>query len=123
VHVVAADGEPHRVHLRALAARGLRAETEGVEVDVPATGVASARLPLVRTGAPRGSRHAVLIVGESLDGPLARTAVLAAPVDVAADPSVLPHVRAPLLVLGLLLLTAAVAFEAHVRFGRNASKP
>ena len=50
-----------------------------------------AALPLVRAGAPRGSRHAVLLVAEALDGPVARTAVLAVPVEVAADPSLLPR--------------------------------
>jgi hypothetical protein len=122
VRVESADGEPHRVHLRALTARGLRADGEGVEVAVPATGVATVGLPLVRAGAPRGSRHAVLLVAESLDGDLARTAVLAPSpwpsragpwVEVAADPSVLPRVRGAVLALGLLLLAVAVGFEVR----------
>jgi len=48
-------------------------------------------------------RHAVLLVAEATDGPLARTAVLPVPVEVAAFPSWLPHLRVPLLVLGVLL--------------------
>jgi hypothetical protein len=50
-------------------------------------------------------------VAEALDGPLARTTVLAAPVDVAADPSLLPRLRVPLLVLGLALVATALLFE------------
>ena len=86
VRLESADGEPHRVRLRALPARGLRAEGDGAEVAVPARGTAPAALPLVRAGAARGSRHAVLLVAEATDGPLARTAVLAVPVEVAAVP-------------------------------------
>ena len=74
------------------AACGRRATAR--EVAVPRAGAAPAALPLVRAGAPRGSRHAVLLVAEALDGPLARTAVLAAPVEVAPDPSLLPRLRA-----------------------------
>jgi hypothetical protein len=114
VRVESADGEPHRVHLRALAARGLRADGRA-DVDVPAAGTATVRLPLLRSGAPRGSRHAVLLVAEALDGTLARSSVLAVPVEVASDPSVLPRVRGAVAVLGLLLLAVAVGFEVRRR--------
>jgi len=122
VRLESADGEAHLVRLRALTARGLRAEGGGVEVAVPAKGTSPAALPLVRTGAPRGSRHAVLLVADSLDGPLARAAVLVAPVEVAADPSLLPRLRAPLLVLGLALLAVALGVEAR-RALRRRSDP
>jgi hypothetical protein len=112
VRLESADGEPHRVRLRALPARGLRAEGEGADVAVPAHGTARAALPLVRAGAARGTRHAVLLVAEAVDGPLARTAVLAAPVEVAPFPSRLPALRVPLLVLGFLLVALAFAVEA-----------
>jgi hypothetical protein len=115
VRLESADGEPHRVRLRALTARGLRAEGDGAEVAVPARGTSRAVLPLVRAGAPRGSRHAVLLVADALDGPLARAAVLAAPVEVAPDPSLLRPLRAPVLALGLLLLAAALAVEGWRR--------
>ena len=118
VRLESADGEGHRVRLRALTARGLRAEGGGAEVAVPAGGGATARLPLVRAGAPRGSRHAVLLVADALDGPLARSTVLVAPVEIAADPSLLPRLRAPLLVLGLALLAVALGFEARRAFRR-----
>jgi hypothetical protein len=55
-------------------------------------------------------------VADSLDGPLARAAVLVAPVEVAADPSLLPRLRAPLLVLGLALLAVALGVEARRAF-------
>jgi hypothetical protein len=115
VRLESADGEPHHVRLRALPARGLRAEGSPAEVAVPARGTAPAALPIVRAGAPRGSRHAVLLVAEAADGPLARTAVLAVAVEVAAFPSRLPHLYLPLLVLGLLLVVVALGFEVRRR--------
>ncbi len=81
------------MRLRALPARGLRAAGDAALVDVPARGSASATLPIVRAGAARGSRHAVLLVAESVDGSLARTTVSVAPVEVAPDPSLLPRLR------------------------------
>jgi hypothetical protein len=115
VRLESADGEPHRVRLRALPARGLRAEGDGAEVAVPARGTVLAALPLVRAGAARGRRHAVLLVAEATDGPLVRTAVLAVPVEVAAFPSRLPHLRVPLLVLGFLLVAVALGVEGWRR--------
>jgi hypothetical protein len=121
VRLESADGRGHRVRLRALTARGLRAEGGGVLVAVPAKGTVPAALPLVRAGAPRGSRHAVLLVAEALDGPAARTAVLAASVEVAADPSLMPRLRTPLLALGLALLAVALGFEARRTYRRRRS--
>jgi hypothetical protein len=115
VRLESADGEPHRVRLRALTARGLRAEGGGAEVAVPAKGASPAVLPLVRAGAAPGSRHAVLLVAEALDGPVARTAVVAVPVEVAPDPSRMKHLRVPLLVLGLLLVAVALGTEGWRR--------
>lgn len=113
VRLESADGEPHHVRLRALPARGLRAEGEGTEVAVPARGLAAAALPIVRAGAPRGTRHGVLLVAETTDGPLARASVLAAPVEVAPDPSVLRRIRTPVLALGLLLVAVALGVEVR----------
>ena len=115
VSVESADGEPHHVRLRALTARGLRVEGAGAELAVPARGTASASLPIVRAGAPRGSRHAVLLVADSTDGDLARTAVAAVPVEIADFPSRLPRIRVVLLVVGLLLLGLALGFEGWRR--------
>ncbi|HEX9186574.1 MAG TPA: hypothetical protein VGB87_05870 [Vicinamibacteria bacterium] len=111
VRAESADGGPHRVRVRALTARGLRAEGDGAEVDVPGSGAVAVRLPLVRAGAPRGSRHALLLVAETLDGDLARTAVQPVPVDVAADPALLPRIRSLVLAAGLALVVAALALE------------
>jgi uncharacterized RDD family membrane protein YckC len=119
VRLESADGEGHRVRLRALTARGLRAEGGGAEVAVSGKGTSTAALPLVRTGAPRGSRHAVLLVAEVLDGPIARTAVVVVPVEIAVDPSLLPRLRPPLLALGLVLLLVAIGFEAQRLLGRT----
>ena len=116
VSVESADGAPHRVRLRVHAARGLRAEGDGVDIAVPARGAASTALPVVRAGAERGSRHAVLLVAESTDGPLARTAVAAVPVEIAPFPSILPRIRLAVLAVGLLLLGVALGFEGWRRF-------
>jgi hypothetical protein len=122
VRVESADAQAHRVRLRALTARGLRAEGDVAEVAVPAWGPVSVALPLVRAGARRGSRQAVLLVAEAADGPLARTTVATAVVVVAPVPDLLPRLRGPLLALGLVLLTVAIAFEVR-RWRRNISAP
>jgi hypothetical protein len=111
VRLESADGEAHRVRLRAFTARGLRPEGGGVEVAVPASGTARAVLPLVRAGAPRGTRHGVLLIAETTGDALARAAVLAVPVEVAPDPSVLRRIRTPVLALGVLLVLVALGVE------------
>ena len=118
VRLRSADGAAHRMELRAVPARGLRFEGEPVEVSVPADGVVDARLPIVRAGAARGSRNGVLVVAESPEGPLARTTVAAAAVDVAPDPAWMPRLRLPLLALGAVLLVLAAAAEVRARRGR-----
>jgi hypothetical protein len=104
--------------VRALTARGLRAEGLPTQVTVPAAGVATVAIPLARAGATRGSRHGILVMAEKPDGPLARTAVATARVVVAPVPALLPWLRWPLLVLGLALL--AVAAGAEWRWRRQA---
>ncbi len=106
------DGQAVRVRLRALAPRGLRADVEAVEVAVPARGAATARVPIVRAGAARGSRQALLLVAETPDGPLARTAVGVAAVDIAADASRVAALRPLLVAAGLALLAVALGYEA-----------
>jgi hypothetical protein len=115
VVVESADGREHRVRLRVLTARGLRSEGEGEDLTLPARGAVRASFPLVRAGAARGTRHAVLVVAESLDGPLARTTVATAAVEVAPDPSLLPRIRTPLAILGLVLLATALGAEVWLR--------
>ena len=123
VRAESADGAPHRVRVRAFTARGLRAEGDGALVEVPASGAATVAMTLVRAGAPRGSRHAVLLVAESLDGDLARTAVRAVPVEVAADPAVLPRIRSLVLAVGFALVVAALALEWRRRAGGDGPRP
>jgi hypothetical protein len=105
------DGESHRVKVRVFTARGLRVDGPPVTVAVPATGPATARIPLARAGAVPGSRHGVLFVAETIDGEQTQTTVAVARVDVAPHPSLLPRLRWPLLVLGLALVVAAGAAE------------
>ena len=102
-----ADGKAHRMKVRALTARGLRAQGPPVTVAVPGTGTATVRIPLARAGGAPGSRHGVLVVAETIDGPLARTTVEEAEVRIAPHPSVVRRLRGPLLLLGLALLASA----------------
>lgn len=105
------DGEAHRMKVRALTARGLRADGPPVTVEVPGTGGATVRIPLARAGGAPGSRHGVLVVAETIDDPLARTTVEEAQVRIAPQPSVLGRLRGPLLLLGLALLASAGVAE------------
>jgi hypothetical protein len=122
VHLAASD-EAARVTLRALTARGIRAESGPVEVAVPARGEATARVALVRASAPRGSRQEVLLVAETKDAPLARTAVELAVVRVADFPSRLARLRTPLYVVGVALLAVALGYELRLRLGGRSSEP
>ena len=116
VRLESVDSETHHVHLRVAAARGLRADGPGADVVVPGRGTASAALPIVRAAAPRGSRHAVLVIAEATDGPLARTSVVPVRVEIAPFPSRLPGLRPAVLALGVLLLAVALVFEVWRRF-------
>jgi hypothetical protein len=110
VRLQSTDGKAHEMSVRALTARGLRAGPPAT-VTVPGSGVATVEIPLARAGAPRGSRHGILVVAEKPDGPLARTAVATARVEIAPVPALLPRLRWPLLVLGLVLLAVAAGAE------------
>ena len=114
-----ADGRPHCARLRALCPRGLRAEAPPVRLDVPATGALRTRLAIQRAGAPRGSRHGVLLVAETCEAPV-WTSVVAVPVEVAPDHAWLPRLRRPLLALVFVLLAVVVGAEV-VRIGRPRS--
>lgn len=115
VRLESRDGEGQRIRLRALTARGLRPDKDPIEISVPARGSVTAELEVVRAGAPRGSRQALLLVAETLDGPLARTSVAAASVELLPDPGRLPRLRTPLLFGGLALLALALGYEAWTR--------
>ena len=112
VHLESADGQARRVRLRALTARGIRSESGPIDVAVPARGELRAEVTLARAGASRGTEHPLLLVAETPELEVSRTAVAAASVAVAADPSRLPALRVPLLALGTLLVTFALGFEA-----------
>ncbi len=113
-----ADGAAHRVRVRAFTPRGLRSDGDGVEIEVPARGTVVAALPLVRAGAPRGTRHDVVLVAETVAEPLVRSSAVHAAVQVASDPSLLPRWRVPILVLACLLLGVAVGVEIWLRCRR-----
>ena len=110
------DGETHRTTVRALTARGLRADGPPSTVVVPATGSTSVQIPLARAGGAPGSRHGVLVVAETIDGPLARTTVEEVQVRIEPHSSVLRRLRGPLLLLGLALLVAAGVAEWRRRY-------
>ncbi len=119
VRVSSADGAQHRVRVKALPARGLRAEGEGALLDIPGHGTAVASLPIVRAGAPRGTRHAVLVVAEAVDGPVARTSVTSANVEIATDRSLFARWRRVVLAFALLLLAITLGAEAWIRYRRR----
>jgi hypothetical protein len=104
------DGAAHRVRLRTVTSRTLIPE-DPQEFDVPASGSVRIGVPLRRAGALRGSRPGVWLVAEAVDGPVARTSVAAAEVEVAKEPGLLPRVRVFLFVLGGLLVAGALLWE------------
>lgn len=119
VELESADGEPHRIGLRVLAPRGLNALGPEDPVEVPARGVVRARVRLLRGSAPGGSRAGLVVLASELDGPLARTAVTTAEVEMVAVGPWLPRLRRPLVGLALALLGAAVAVEAGRLWSRR----
>lgn len=111
-----ADAQAHRIRLRVVTPRGLRAG-DAIRLDVPSSGEVTARMPLLRAGAPRDSRQGVLVIVEDEGGEPARSAVVTAVVNVLADPAWMPRLRWPLLALAVVLLAAAFVIE--VRAGRR----
>jgi hypothetical protein len=105
------DGSPHRVSLRVLTARGVRTDGPPLEVEVPARGTVAPTVVLLRSGAPRGTRHGILLVAGTLDGVLERTSVATSIVEIAPDPGLMPALWRPLVVLALLLLAQAALLE------------
>ena len=123
VHLESRDGDEVRVRLRALTARGLRAEGGPIDVAVPGRGEARALVPIVRAGAPRGTRQALLLVAETPDAPLSRASVAVVSVEVRPDPALLPKLRGPLFGLGLALVLLAIAYEFWKRPRAGRSNP
>jgi len=109
------DGAPHRVRVRVQAPTGLQAP-DPAEITVPAAGRVTAAVRVWRSSAPRGSRQALLVVAESMDGTAGPT--VSAPVfaDIEPDPAWMPRLRRPLGVLALLLMAAAALVELRRRW-------
>ena len=67
----------------------------------------------MRAGAPRGTRHGILLVAGTLDGALERTSVATSIVEIAPDSGLMPVLWRPLAVLALLLLAWAAVLESR----------
>ena len=120
VRVESADGAAHRVRLRLLTPRGLNPGGP-VDLDVPATGAATARLGLIAGNAPRPSQQGILVVAEVVGGPIAMASVAATVAHVDPYPALLPRLRWPLGGAALALLAAAAAIEVRSRRLRAAA--
>ena len=106
VRLESADGKPHRARVRVVTPRGLVAPDPPPVVDVPARGGVTVEVALLHGTAPPESRPGILIVAEALEGPIERMSVTTSAVDIAPDRAWLGHLRAPLLVVTLILLVA-----------------
>jgi hypothetical protein len=95
--------------------RGLVAPDPPPVVDVPALGGVTVEVALLHGAAPPESRQGILIVAEALEGPIERMAVTTSAADIAPDPAWLGHLRAPLLVVTLILLVAGGLAERRTR--------
>ncbi|HEV7498955.1 MAG TPA: hypothetical protein VGQ33_03080, partial [Vicinamibacteria bacterium] len=116
VTLESADGRPHRVLVRVLGPRGLNAEHARDEVAVPAAGVATVAVPLLRGSVPRSSTQGLLLVAETIDGEVAQAATATTTVSVAPAADLLPPLRLYLIGAGAALLAAAAGLEwRHVR--------
>jgi hypothetical protein len=125
VTLESADGRAHRVRLRVLTPRGLNPERIEDEVQVPATGVATVSVPLLRGSVPRPSQQGVLVVAETLDGEIAQASTVTTIVAVEAAPrDLMPRWRDPFLLAAALLLGAAAVLEwRHLRRTRPPAQP
>lgn len=120
VRLTSLDGAAHRVSLRAQTGSGLRVEVGAIDVAVGSRDQASAEIPIVRTGAPRGSRQPLVLIAETSDGEAARTTVAVATVEITPDPGLLPALRPTILAAGLVLLLFALVYEARTDRRRSA---
>jgi hypothetical protein len=116
------DGRPHQVGVRVAAPRGLNVLEPSVELEVPAQGRASARVHLLRAGAPRESQQGIVVVASVRDGELERATAATGVVTLDKDPALLPRLRPALWGLTAGLLAAAVYLEWRHR-RRAGAKP
>jgi hypothetical protein len=114
VRLESADGASHRVRVRVLTPRGLNPESP-VEVDVPATGAATAEIAVLRGSVPRPSRQGIVVVAEVLDGDVAQASVATTLIHIEPDPALMPKLRWPLAGIAVCLLIAAAIAEARSR--------
>jgi hypothetical protein len=112
--VESGDGAPHRVRVRVQTPPGLQAP-DPAEVTVPPTGRVTATVRVWRSSAPRGTRQALLVVAESLDGAEPAVSVPAF-ADMQPDPAWMPRLRRPLGMLALLLMACAALLEVRRRW-------
>jgi hypothetical protein len=115
VGLESADGAAHRVAVRVYTPRGLNVFGPPVEVDVPASGRSTARVDLLRAGAPRDSRQGILVVATALDGPQERTTVTTGVVAILRYEPLLTRLRPLLWLVAAALLGTAVFVEVRHR--------
>ncbi|MET0555685.1 MAG: hypothetical protein ABW221_21785 [Vicinamibacteria bacterium] len=118
VELESADGRAHAVRLRLLTPKGLNAFGDAPAVTVPAEGRVSASLGVLRAGAPRLTRHGVLVLATTEDGGQQAVAVAEGAVVVTKDPALMPRVRMWLLGLAMVLLATAIGVEVSRRWPR-----
>lgn len=123
VELESADGRAHAVRLRLLTPKGLNAFGQVPPVTVPAQGRVSASLGVLRAGAPRLTRHGVLVLATTLDGGEQAVAVAEGAVVLTKDPALMPRLRMPLLGLAMALLATAIGVEVRRRWPRPPVPP
>lgn len=105
------DGAAHRMRLRVVLPRTLRADPLDSLVAVPATGRVEKELLLFRVDAPWDGPQGAVLVAATDGEPVTRTTVATAVVQVGHEPGRMPRLRRPLAVAMALLFLAAGALE------------
>ncbi len=107
------DGAPHRVRLRVVLPRTLRADPLDGSVSVPAAGRVDEELLLFRVDAPWGGPQGALLVAATEGEEVTRTSVATAVIHVGREPGRVARWRLPLVVVMALLFLAAALLEAR----------
>jgi hypothetical protein len=113
VGLESSDGAPHRVRLRVVVPRTLRADPLDSLLSVPASGRVEKELLLFRVDAPWEGPQGALLVAETDGEPLTRTSVATAVVHVGREPGRMARLRVPLALVMALLFLAAALLEAR----------
>jgi hypothetical protein len=114
VALESADGQAHAVRVRVLAPRGVNV-LQDPEVEVPARGTATARVPLIRGGPSRRERQGLVVLAATTVNGVESTQAATTTVDLVPHLPLLPRLRVPLAVAGVVLLAAAVTLELLLR--------